>query len=114
MFKTVLKKNDRLMCSYDLPQDTQNKSNTFTVRRWIPSLEINPGDKLTVAIVGDQGEISVLDLMPARGRGDVYTAKKDTGELYTWATITRGMGMSKGFTSGVMFRKKKKKKDDGC
>lgn len=116
MFKTALLKNGKQICELDLRQDSkQNKSNTFAVRKWLPALMITNDDKINIVINGDGGEISNLELQPGTDRGkQVLTAKKDTGSIYSWATLTNGYDNTKGFTAGIMFRRKKKSNEDGC
>lgn len=110
MFKTTLNQNGKKIAELDLHQDSkQNKSNTFAVRQWLPAFMISSGDKISVIINGDDGPLSELELKPGTLRGrQVLTAKKDTGEVYSWATLTDGYSGTKGLTSGIMFRRKKK------
>jgi len=109
MFKTSLKINEKKIVELDLHQDSkQNKSNTFGVRKWLPAFMISSGDKISIVITGDDGELSNLELKAGTDRGkQVLTAKKDTGEIYSWATLTDGYDNTKGLTSGIMFRRKK-------
>jgi hypothetical protein len=109
MFKTSLKINGKKIVELDLRQDNkQNKNNTFAVRRWLPAFMVTSGDKISVIVTGDDGELSNLELKPVTERGkQVLTAKKDTGEIYSWATLTDGYSNTKGLTSGIMFRRKK-------
>lgn len=100
--------NKRIIAAVTLNQGKQ--SNQFVGRLWTAPLKESPGDTFRVEIYDGARIITELTLHPGTNpKGfPVLTASEDTGDLYCWGTVTNGYNDTKGFTAGIMFRRRKK------
>lgn len=80
-------------------------SNQFTAREWRP-IKIYDGDKLTARIFDDGRTLATFELKrKTSGKKIIFSGSCDTGDVFTWANLTSGYGMTYGFTAGAMFRR---------
>ena len=83
--------------------------NQFTVRQWVQSLTINENDRPRIIIKDEQDIISDMELkLQISGGRHILTASNDTGDVYTWGTLTPGYSRTYGVTAGILFRRKNK------
>lgn len=80
-------------------------TNQFTAKEW-RSIKIYDGDKLTAKIFDDVRTLASLELKPKKSsKKNIFTASSDTGDVFIWANLTPGYGLTYGFTAGAMFRR---------
>ena len=106
--KAILSINTKSIISLSMKHSSSDKAkNQFTVRQWIQFLTINDNDKPRIILRDEQNIISEIELKPEiKGGRHILTASNDTGDVYTWGTLTPGYGKTYGLTAGIMFRKR--------
>ena len=100
--------DDRLLASFPMHHMSQDLAkNQYAVRTWIQNRRININADIRVLIFKDNALLFNLRLLQTDQPDNVIlTAKEEKQSIYGWATLTKGLGETWGFTAGVLIRHK--------
>ena len=106
--KTTLVIDGKKIISLPLkPDKSHGNKNQFSCRMWLKSLLIPNDSTPEIMIKDEKNELIQLFLEQKKKNGKIiFTTNKDTGDYYSWATLTEGYGKTFGLTAGILFRKK--------